>query len=99
MLECVPNVSEGRRADVVERMGAGCAACLLDVHSDADHHRTVFTLAAESSDELEECVKQLTEAVVGHADDAWRDGVPDPGSGEYHESSEFFEVAARSSSR
>jgi glutamate formiminotransferase len=75
VLECVPNVSEGRRRDVVDRMGAGCAACLLDVHSDADHHRTVFTLAAESSDELEGCVTQLTEAVVGHADDAWRDGV------------------------
>jgi len=68
-------VSEGRRRAVVERMGGACAACLLDVHTDADHHRAVFTLAAESPEDLEPCVKTLTEAVVRDADDAWRDGV------------------------
>jgi glutamate formiminotransferase len=75
VLECVPNVSEGRRRDVVERMGAACATCLLDVHTDADHHRAVFTLAAGSPEDLEPCVTTLTEAVVRDADDAWRDGV------------------------
>ena len=47
MLEAVPNVSEGRDAAAVEEIGRAFAtsAALLDVHSDADHHRSVFTLA------------------------------------------------------
>jgi len=45
-LESVPNVSEGRDAAVVAAIGEafGGAARLLDVHSDSDHHRSVFTL-------------------------------------------------------
>ena len=48
-LLAVPNVSEGRDAGVIEAIGAAFAstgARLLDVHSDPDHHRSVFTLAA-----------------------------------------------------
>jgi glutamate formiminotransferase len=45
-LECVPNVSEGRDLRVVralaEAVRAG-GADLVDVHSDADHNRSVFT--------------------------------------------------------
>jgi glutamate formiminotransferase / 5-formyltetrahydrofolate cyclo-ligase len=47
LLEGVPNVSEGRRAEVIEALGralTSSASRLLDVHSDADHNRTVFTL-------------------------------------------------------
>jgi glutamate formiminotransferase len=43
----VPNVSEGRRADVIDAVGHALSSPgtrLLDVHSDADHNRTVFTL-------------------------------------------------------
>jgi len=45
-LESVPNVSEGRDAAVVEAVGAAFSAHarLLDMHADADHHRSVFTL-------------------------------------------------------
>lgn len=75
MLECVPNVSEGRRRDVIERIGAACADCLLDVHVDADHNRSVFTLVADDADELVGCVKQLAHEVARHADDSWHDGV------------------------
>jgi glutamate formiminotransferase / 5-formyltetrahydrofolate cyclo-ligase len=50
VLESVPNVSEGRRRDAIERMGAACAACLLDVHTDADHNRSVFTLVGDESE-------------------------------------------------
>lgn len=49
-LECVPNVSEGRRPEVVERLARAVAAPgvrLLDVSSDPDHNRTVLTLAGE----------------------------------------------------
>jgi glutamate formiminotransferase/glutamate formiminotransferase/formiminotetrahydrofolate cyclodeaminase len=48
-LLAVPNVSEGRDAAAIEAIGAAFAstgARLLDVHADADHHRSVFTLAA-----------------------------------------------------
>ena len=46
VLECVPNVSEGRdRAGARRARAPACGASLLDVHADADHHRSVFTLA------------------------------------------------------
>ena len=49
MLEAVPNVSEGGSADVVSAIGRAfsTAADVLDVHSDPDHHRSVFTLVAD----------------------------------------------------
>ncbi len=52
MLEAVPNVSEGRDASVIAGIGNAFAtrAVLLDVHSDADHHRSVFTLAGAPDD-------------------------------------------------
>ena len=43
MLECVVNVSEGRRPDVIDGLAAACGADLLDVHSDPHHNRSVFT--------------------------------------------------------
>jgi glutamate formiminotransferase len=51
LIESVPNVSEGRRLDVVDRMAAAIEAVdgvfLLDRTSDASHNRSVFTLAGE----------------------------------------------------
>ena len=50
MLLAVPNVSEGRDLAVLDAIGAGFeagGARLLDRHTDADHNRAVFTLAAE----------------------------------------------------
>jgi glutamate formiminotransferase len=48
-LLAIPNVSEGRRQATIEAIGqaftAAGTARLLDVHSDVDHHRSVFTLA------------------------------------------------------
>jgi glutamate formiminotransferase / 5-formyltetrahydrofolate cyclo-ligase len=47
-LPAVPNVSEGRDATTIEAIGAALqstGARLLDVHSDPDHHRSVYTLA------------------------------------------------------
>ena len=43
MLECVVNISEGSDARLVGQL-AGDLNDLLDVHSDADHNRSVFTL-------------------------------------------------------
>lgn len=51
VLLAVPNVSEGRDAALVRRIGAAFAAPgarLLDVHADPDHHRSVLTLAGDT---------------------------------------------------
>ena len=55
MLESVPNFSEGRDADVIEalRRSLSSPARLLDVHVDADHHRSVFTLVGEEEQLVE----------------------------------------------
>jgi glutamate formiminotransferase len=48
LLLTIPNVSEGRDHNVIGAIGeafGSTGARLLDVHSDADHHRTVYTLA------------------------------------------------------
>jgi glutamate formiminotransferase/glutamate formiminotransferase/formiminotetrahydrofolate cyclodeaminase len=50
-LLAVPNFSEGRDSAVIEAIASALAPAgassvrLLDVHTDADHHRSVFTLA------------------------------------------------------
>ena len=48
-LESVPNISEGRDPAVLERLtqAMGAPAELLDVHVDADHNRSVFTVVGE----------------------------------------------------
>ncbi len=48
-LEAVPNFSEGRDRATIEAIGLALAAHadLLDVHSDEDHNRSVFTLVGE----------------------------------------------------
>ena len=47
MLLAVPNVSEGRDHGVLEAIERAFApARFLDLHADADHNRSVFTLAA-----------------------------------------------------
>ena len=52
-LESVPNFSEGRDSAVVEAIGEALSshARLLDVHTDEDHNRSVFTLVG-SEEEL-----------------------------------------------
>jgi glutamate formiminotransferase len=54
-LESVPNFSEGRDRATIDALGEalGGRARLLDVHSDADHNRSVFTLVG-SEEELVE---------------------------------------------
>ncbi len=64
-LLAVPNVSEGRDHDVIDAIGAGFAhARLLDLHADADHHRSVFTLAAPPAALPEELLGGAREAVA-----------------------------------
>jgi glutamate formiminotransferase len=50
LIECVPNFSEGRKVETVERIAAAIrtvdSACILDTHIDADHNRSVITFVA-----------------------------------------------------
>jgi len=52
LIESVPNYSEGRRLDVVDRLVAAVAATdgvhLLDRTSDASHNRSVLTMAGDA---------------------------------------------------
>jgi len=51
MLMSVPNVSEGVDEAAIEAIGeAFRPARLLDIHSDADHHRSVFTLVSRQGE-------------------------------------------------
>lgn len=49
MLECVVNISEGHDDAVLAALTAACGAQLLDVHRDAHHNRSVFTLVGEEA--------------------------------------------------
>jgi glutamate formiminotransferase len=53
VIECVPNVSEGRRHDVIHQLADSLRAVpgmrVLDVQSDATHNRSVFTLAGDAA--------------------------------------------------
>jgi len=44
VIECVINISEGRDLDLVKEIARVARADLLDVHSDADHNRSVITV-------------------------------------------------------
>jgi glutamate formiminotransferase len=47
MLECVINISEGRDRELLARLADLVEKALLDLHADAHHNRSVFTLAGE----------------------------------------------------
>ena len=53
IIECSPNISEGRRSDVVASIAAAVGRApgvrVLDVSSDAAHHRSVLTLAGDAA--------------------------------------------------
>lgn len=65
MLECVINVSEGRDPAVVDAIAAAGGACVLDVHSDPHHHRSVITLAGEM---VEEAARSVAAEAVRRID-------------------------------
>jgi glutamate formiminotransferase len=68
-LESVPNLSEGRDEEVLAdlRRAMSAPARLLDVHTDWDHHRSVFTLVG-SRDELVETLAAGTRLAVERID-------------------------------
>lgn len=74
MLECVINISEGRREDVIAELAASSGPCLLDVHRDPSHNRSVLTLAGPT-DLLVDGVRALARATVARLDLTVHEGV------------------------
>jgi glutamate formiminotransferase len=60
-LESVPNFSEGRDRVTLDALAGAVSARarLLDVHADADHNRSVFTLVADEEDLVEALVAAI----------------------------------------
>jgi glutamate formiminotransferase len=71
IIECIPNISEGRRADVVSAIVGAVAATpgvrVLDVSSDASHNRSVLTLAGNAAG-LQAAVLTLFEEAIAAID-------------------------------
>lgn len=71
LIESVPNVSEGRRQDVIEQVAAAIRAVpgvrLLDVSSDAAHNRSVYTMVGDER-ALKEAVLALVAAALERID-------------------------------
>jgi glutamate formiminotransferase len=63
-LESVPNFSEGREKTTIDAIGAALAehARLLDVHSDPDHNRSVFTLVGSEAELVDALVAGVSVA-------------------------------------
>jgi glutamate formiminotransferase / 5-formyltetrahydrofolate cyclo-ligase len=58
-----PNVSEGQDQAAIDRIGAAFGTALLDVHSDADHHRSAYTLAGRPGELARHVVDGAREAI------------------------------------
>ena len=70
LAQCIPNVSEGRRRQVIDRLagafGGSDDVALLHVHPDIDHNRTVLTVVGAPEallDAAEELYARAIEAV------------------------------------
>ncbi len=68
MYECVPNISEGRNQATIDAVAdaiRGTAGVhLLNIHSDPDHNRSVFTYVSESADAIAAATLRLFEVAV-----------------------------------
>lgn len=74
MFECVINVSEGQRLDVLDQLRAAAGDPLRDVHADPIHNRSVFTLIDEA-EALSKGVRALAEVALTTLDLRDHEGV------------------------
>jgi glutamate formiminotransferase/glutamate formiminotransferase/formiminotetrahydrofolate cyclodeaminase len=73
-LLAVPNVSEGRDQELIDRIAEALDARRLNIHSDPDHNRTVFTLAGAPS-ELAHAVLEGARVASSEIDLTGQEGV------------------------
>ena len=73
-LESVPNFSEGRDAATIEAIGSALSegVRLLDVHSDPDHNRSVFTVVGEDGPLVAALVGAVEVTVIFAPRTRWR---------------------------
>jgi glutamate formiminotransferase / 5-formyltetrahydrofolate cyclo-ligase len=68
MFECVPNVSEGRNQAAIDAIADAIRSTegvhLLNVHSDADHNRSVFTYVSQNANQIAEATIRLFETAL-----------------------------------
>ncbi len=67
VLECVVNVSEGCDEVVLANLAGAAGECLLDMHSDCAHNRSVLTLAGED-EAVQAAARAVARAAVGLID-------------------------------
>ena len=69
------NVSEGRDETALGAIAERCGAALVDVHTDADHNRSVFTLAGPGAHDASAAARDLADAVASTVSIATHEGV------------------------
>jgi len=78
MLECVPNVSEGRSREIVAALGRAITQVpgvrLASVHIDPDHHRSVFTFLG-APEPVQAAALALARAVFAQVDMRAHEGI------------------------
>lgn len=78
LLECVPNVGEGRDPAVVAAIADAARAVpgvtLADIHADPDHHRSVFTFLG-APEAVERAALALAAAALARVDMALHRGI------------------------
>lgn len=72
-LECVANISEGRDRGTLADLAGACGDTLIDLHSDPDHHRSVFTLAGPAG-AVQSGARSLARAAVRIIDLTYHEG-------------------------
>jgi glutamate formiminotransferase len=72
MFECIPNVSEGREQATIDAIAEAVRSTdgvhLLNVHSDPDHNRSVFTYVSESADAIRAATMRLFDVATLRVD-------------------------------
>ena len=71
LIECIPNVSDGRRAELIERIASAVSVTpgvrLLDHSSDPSHNRSGFTFAG-NTDGVERALMAVFDVAVANID-------------------------------
>ncbi len=66
LVECVPNFSEGRKVETVDKIAQAIksveSACILDTHIDPDHNRSVITFVAAPEKVVDAALRAVTTA-------------------------------------
>ena len=77
-IECAPNISEGRRQDVIDAVAAAIRSVpgvdLRSIHSDPDHNRSVYTFVG-SPPAVTESALRCVAAAKEHIDISGHEGV------------------------